>query len=209
MTNEAVQRARPGVHAALTRMHDDLVFVKTQSARLALDRVPLWTPDHTAGAIYVVRDPRDVAVSYAAYVGQDINAVIGFVENPGAANAGGAAQVFELISSWSAHARSWAESKGVLLLRSEDRLSAPAAHFARIVRFLGAETEKSGWRARFHLAISKFGDSRTSPGVSRGREGAGRVLQSGICRPMAAVADPGSGRTDRPSAWRGNTQIQV
>jgi hypothetical protein len=140
-TEAEVQRMRPAVHTDLTRLHDDLVFVKTHNAALAVHGVPLCTPAVTAGAIYIVRDPRDVAVSYARYTKRDLDEIIGFMGNAGAANRSTDAQVFELLSSWSRHAESWAAVKRRLLVRYEDLLAAPEKGFGRIVRFLGGEVD--------------------------------------------------------------------
>ncbi|MDE2319533.1 MAG: sulfotransferase domain-containing protein [Rhodospirillales bacterium] len=135
---QAVQAKRPEVHAALTKLHDDLVFVKTHNANLSVHEVCLCTPGPTAGAIYIVRDPRDVAVSYAAYTGKSVDEIIDFMGQEGAANASDGAQVFELLSSWSGHALSWVAAPRRLLVRYEDLLADPVRGFGRIIRFLGA-----------------------------------------------------------------------
>lgn len=132
-----VQARRPQVHEALTRLHEDLVFVKTHNAHLSAHGVRLITPEATAGAIYIVRDPRDVALSYAAFTGKSVDEIIDFMAAEGAANASDGTQVFELLSSWSAHALSWVASPRRLLVRYEDLLADPRRGFGRIIRFLG------------------------------------------------------------------------
>jgi Sulfotransferase domain len=132
-----VQKSRPAVHQRLTELHSGPVFVKTHNANLTSHDVPLCTPAVTAGAIYVVRDPRDVAVSYSAYTGRSIDEIIDFMADPRAAIRATDMQVFELLSSWSAHALSWVGAKNRLLLRYEDLLANPEAAFGRVARFLG------------------------------------------------------------------------
>ncbi|OYV36233.1 MAG: hypothetical protein B7Z81_07600, partial [Acidocella sp. 20-61-6] len=102
-----VQRLRPRVHADLMRLHEDLVFIKTHNAALKIHDVELCTTAVSAGAVYIVRDPRDVAVSYARYTGQSVDQTIAFMGKRGAANRGTDTQVFEYLSSWSAHVQSW------------------------------------------------------------------------------------------------------
>ena len=46
-------------------MHPDTVFVKTHNALVEESGVPTITMAHTAGAIYVVRNPLDVCISFA------------------------------------------------------------------------------------------------------------------------------------------------
>ena len=137
LSTQEVQRRRPGVHEQLTRLYPDLVFVKTHNANLAMHGIPLCTPALTAGAIYIVRDPRDVALSYAAYTRKPVDEIIAFMAEPGAATATDAAQVFELLGSWSAHVLSWVGAQKRLLVRYEDLLAAPERYFARLIRFIG------------------------------------------------------------------------
>ena len=46
------------------------------------------TPELTAGAIYIVRDPRDIAVSFSHHVGRSIDDTIAFMADPEAATGG-------------------------------------------------------------------------------------------------------------------------
>jgi hypothetical protein len=140
-STQDVQRMRPQVHQDLTRLHDDLVFVKTHNAALALHDVPLCTPAVTAGAVYLVRDPRDVAISYAQYTGQSIDSIIAFMGKTGAANRSTGVQVFEFLSSWSRHVESWTQSKFHHVARYEDMLEKPAETFGGIIRFLGDDPD--------------------------------------------------------------------
>jgi len=140
-TTQEVQRVRPKVHHELMKLHDDLVFIKTHNANRAVHGIALCTPAVSAGAIYLIRDPRDVAISYAAYTGRGLDDIIGFMSQAGAANRGTDAQVFEFLGAWSSHVESWIATPGVLLLRYEDMLENPAREFARVIRYLGDEPE--------------------------------------------------------------------
>lgn len=157
LTPAQVQALRPRVHQHLTTLHDDLVFVKTHNANLVVHDVPLCTPDLTAGAIYIVRDPRDVAVSYAAFTGKSLDEIIDFMGQEGAANASDGTQVFELLSSWSRHVVSWVAAPNRLLVRYEDLLAEPERHFARMIKFLGAANSMPDLqRLRRAIAFSSF-----------------------------------------------------
>src|SRR5689334_874640 len=63
-TAAEVQVMRPQVHRRLTTLSPDTIVVKTHNALVEDEGHPLVTMDVTAGAIYVVRNPLDVAVSY-------------------------------------------------------------------------------------------------------------------------------------------------
>jgi hypothetical protein len=151
---QSVQRLRPLVHRRLMGLHDDLVFVKTHNANLAVAGVPLCTPAVTAGAIVVVRDPRDVAVSYARYLGKPLDEVIGFMAHPRAANAATGLQVFEYLSSWSAHVESWAAAPRSLTVRYEDLLTDARGSFGRIIHYLGGDPAPE--RMARAIAFSSF-----------------------------------------------------
>jgi hypothetical protein len=155
LRDEQVQRLRPAVHAQLTKLHDDLVFVKTHNANRALHGVPLCTPGVTAGAVYIVRDPRDVALSYAAFAGKCVDEIIEFMADARAGNATDAAQVFEFLGSWSEHAISWVAAQKRLLVRYEDLLNEPERYFARVIKFLGTG-EVDARRLARAIAFSGF-----------------------------------------------------
>ena len=138
-----IQRLRPLVHRDLTRLHPDLVFVKTHNACLSIHHIPLCTPEYTEAAIYILRDPRDVAISYSAYTGHSLDSIIAFMNKSQAANRATESQVFEFLGSWSQHAESWTrQNNGKLLpLRYEDMLATPTESFSKIIEFLGGKPE--------------------------------------------------------------------
>jgi len=137
LTEAETQKRRPKVHHHLTTLSDHHIFLKTHNANLAYSSIPLCTPTLTAGAITVIRDPRDIAVSYAAYTGKSLDDIIAFMNQKAAANAATNLQVFELLSTWSAHIASWTQSKIFLPVRYEDMIATPHTTFAKIINFLG------------------------------------------------------------------------
>jgi hypothetical protein len=141
LTTQQTQQRRPAVHKRLTQLAAGPIFVKTHNANLAVAGVPLCTPALTAGVIHLVRDPRDIALSYSAFLNKPVDDIIAFMANPQAANRATDAQVFELLSSWSIHTNSWAEAKNRFSVRYEDLLADPAGQFARLIQFLGAPAD--------------------------------------------------------------------
>ncbi len=136
-----VQRMRPLVHRQLAAENKGLFFVKTHNALLTVEGVSLVTPEVTSGAIYLVRDPRDVAVSYSHHLGRSVDEVIRFMADPEAATGGTDAKVYERLSSWSAHVHFWTRNPNPRLhvMRYEDMVAAPAESFGAVIRFLGHE----------------------------------------------------------------------
>jgi hypothetical protein len=136
-----VQRMRPLVHRELMAAHPGLVFVKTHNASLVVEGVPLVTPDVTAGAIYIVRDPRDIAISFSHHLGRSIDDTIAFMADPEAATGGTDDKIYERLSAWSIHVHFWTRrpSPQLHVVRYEDMVAAPEAAFGAVVRFLGQE----------------------------------------------------------------------
>ena len=48
-------------------LSNDIVFFKTHNAMCSVENYPFTNKDNTLGAIYIIRDPRDVLVSYARH----------------------------------------------------------------------------------------------------------------------------------------------
>jgi len=141
---------RPQVHAAIAAAATKTVFVKTHSMAGAIDGVPLLTPQVSAGSIYVVRNPLDVAISMSHHFGIDQDAAIDYLNNENSATENSEMFVTEFLGSWSQHVKSWAdlESERILILRYEDLLDKPAKWFGKVARMVGTED-----RARIERAI--------------------------------------------------------
>jgi LPS sulfotransferase NodH len=139
------------VHRLLAGLRPETVFVKTHNAIAVQDGVSTVTPEVTAGAIYVVRNPLDVAVSYADHYGLTLDQTVEAISSPENHVVTSETAVFQHLGDWSGHVRSWTEAPGLAphLVRYEDLLDDPQAGFGRIVRFLGLDTP----RARLRRAI--------------------------------------------------------
>ena len=138
---EDVQRMRPLVHRDIMQEAPGLVFCKTHNAMLAVRGVSLLTPEATAGAITILRDPRDIAVSYSRHLGRSIDDTIAFMADTSAATGGTDTKVFEMHSSWSAHVDFWTRRADPRLhvMRYEEMLARPVQVFAGLAEFLGEQ----------------------------------------------------------------------
>jgi hypothetical protein len=136
-----VQRMRPLVHRDIAAAHPGLVFVKTHNALLVVEGVQTITRDVTGGAIYILRDPRDVAISYSRHLGRPIDETIAIMADVEAATGGSDEKVYERLSSWSAHVHFWTRrpSPALHVMRYEDMRADAAAAFGGLIRFLGAD----------------------------------------------------------------------
>lgn len=151
LSHEEWGRLRPLTHQLFTAASPDTVFVKTHMRLGEAFGTPLITMECTAGAIYIVRDPRDVAISAAAHFGTDIDGVIALMENPVAGTPEDDVNAPQYYGTWSAHVESWTVQKhrALMHVRYEDMLEKPLQTFTRVTRFLGVPAPK----ARIEKAI--------------------------------------------------------
>lgn len=113
---------------------------------------PIFSMKATFGAVYIIRDPRDVAISAADHFGLTLDAMIDKLANPLATCAAMPGTiVHELQSSWSNHVESWTKwnHPGIFTVRYEDLLADPLDQFGRVARHFGIATD----RARIEKAV--------------------------------------------------------
>ena len=101
LSEREVMALRPKVHEMLTRAFPDSVFVKTHHFLGEIEGLPLITMDHTAGAIYIVRNPLDVVVSYANHFGFAIDQAIEELGNDGTGSKPSDREARQYYGSWS------------------------------------------------------------------------------------------------------------
>lgn len=138
LTGADFNHLRPQVHRRFAKAREGPVFVKTHSVLALMGNVPTITPEVTAGAIYVVRNPLDVVVSYAAHNALGIDTAIDLVCLDSFRVPAGSGQVPQFIGDWSAHVQSWRDAPGLprVVLRYEDMVAHPATAFESVIAFL-------------------------------------------------------------------------
>jgi hypothetical protein len=96
--------------------------------------------DHTVGAIYVVRNPLDVAVSYAVHFGVSHEEAVAAMGRPRNQSIGNQINfAYEVHGSWSENVASWTAQPNPSLhvVRYEDMAGDPEPTFGGIAAFLG------------------------------------------------------------------------
>ena len=157
---DEVAKVRAFVHRDMTQVFPDSVFVKTHNYLGDWGGHPIHNMEVTAGAIYILRNPLDVAISMTHHFGVDQDEAIKMMATPGQTIGGTEknGHVPEVLSSWSQHVFSWTqrENPQLLVLRYEDMLAKPKSSFGKMGKFLGLKVP----RARLEKAI-KFSDFKT------------------------------------------------
>jgi hypothetical protein len=155
-TLEEVQKMRPLVHRKLSLLLPDSILVKTHNALIEDEGHPLVTQEVTAGAIYIVRNPLDVAISLSHHAGSTLDDTITRLNTEGALTENTDANVYEVHGSWSQHVESWTRTPNPRLhvMRYEDMLEAPVRTFAAAAKFLGLDAPRP--RIEKAIKLSSF-----------------------------------------------------
>lgn len=137
-TLEDIMPLKPKAHAAIAAVHQNLVFAKTHSALRVLHGVPTITPDVTAGAVYILRNPLDVALSYADHYGLSHSDTADAMASDQLMTMGRADRAPEYLGNWSAHVRGWTKAPGLTrtVLRYEDMQADAGATLVKILEML-------------------------------------------------------------------------
>ena len=135
---------RPLFHRLLAVELPQPTFVKTHHAHLRVPGGgPLFPPETTAGAVYVVRNPLDVAVSFAHHSGRRVGWAVRSMNDPAfvlARQHGGVYPILpEALLSWSGHVTSWLDQRAipVHVVRYEDMHADAVAALRGVVEFAG------------------------------------------------------------------------
>ena len=143
MSDREIHMLRRKVHEMFAWSGNDTVLVKTHNQIAFVDGVPTINPEATAGAIYMIRNPVDVCVSYAHHYGIDLDSAVVAMRSPDTRTTTGREQVLQFMGSWSSHVLSWITAPGLRLqvVRYEDLVLKPQETYQRLIKFLGLPLE--------------------------------------------------------------------
>jgi hypothetical protein len=142
-------------------------FHKAHDAYRRVDGVePLFPASAGTGAVYIVRNPLDVAVSYAHHLGdRDYDRAIALMADPDTtfsrARDGQPRQLRQRIGSWSEHVRGWMDDAAAVMplrvVRYEDLHLSPVRAFGDVVNFCGVDCDTT--RLRRAIARATFDEA--------------------------------------------------
>jgi len=190
---EDVARLRPRVHQDLTGVSPDNVFVKTHNALVQDHGHPTVNFAATAGAIYVVRNPLDVAISYAHHQGVTVDEIIGLMAATAMRTPNRESFVSELVCSWSVHVESWTARPhpGLHVVRYEDMHAKPQQAFGGIAAFLGLKPPRERLeRAIRHSSFRSLRDQEDKKGFAERSPVAERFFREGKSGQWRSVLTP-------------------
>lgn len=162
-----IERLRPAVHDGQIAERNKAVIVKVHDAYLRLaDGTPLLGRTARA-ALYVVRDPRDVAVSYSFHMNLSLEASVRQMNDPNNTFRRPPLQIDHRLTDWSNHVAGWLDQRDVPvhLIRYEDLLADTAACFVRVLDFLSAQwSDAELARAVRHASFAQLQQLETQNG---------------------------------------------
>lgn len=134
---------RPKVLKGIVANGAQINFVKTHNARTRAFGVELIPTHLTRSAIYIVRNPLDMVLSYSKHYGQPLDAAAAAIGRSDMTIAPDSGTVAQYLGSWSEHVLSWVRCRDfpVLALRYEDMVSDPEAAFAKALGHIGVPVE--------------------------------------------------------------------
>jgi hypothetical protein len=119
-------------------------FVKTHCQIAKIGPHELIMPEVTAAAIYLIRNPFDVALSYSRHLTVDIDTAIDRMTDS-TATQGSESRIMEVIGRWDDHIRTWTNAPGLPLhvMRYEDMLLDSEKAFRAMFNFLRIPLDKA------------------------------------------------------------------
>jgi hypothetical protein len=127
------------MNAHLCKIHDAFEYLP--------DGAPIFPADASGGAVYMVRNPLDVAISYAHHNHISIDECIEWMDDDTHALSLfpnlQPTQIHQRMGTWSRHVQSWLEQTVMPLhvVRYEDMIAAPLETFGAVVRFIGWDVD--------------------------------------------------------------------
>lgn len=145
LTHDELEKLLPSIYRFSNEEASEVGYHKIHNAYTYLDKKkkkPLLPADACLGAIYIMRSPLDVAISFANHNSCTIDNAIAVMGDKNNAYSNSpftqSSQIRHKLSSWSAHVESWNTAKelNVLCIRYEDMKASPQATFSKAMDFL-------------------------------------------------------------------------
>ena len=126
---------------SLINLNNRTNYLKTHNAMCTVNNNKFTDIKNTKGAIHIVRDPRDVLVSYSSYKSESIDKTLEILLSDDSYEYANFEEKFyrrSLMGSWSSHYNSWKnyKSKETLLVKYEDMVNKSSSTFLKVLNYL-------------------------------------------------------------------------
>ncbi len=141
-----IEDLRPEVYQLAASEAEDIIFSKVHDAwKVTPSGREMFPKEVTRAVIYFIRNPLDVAVSFAFHANKAPSEMVRQLNNKGNAFCQKSNRIYnqlkQELSDWSGHVNSWVNESGLplIVLRYEDMLSDTLPTFQKALRFIGIE----------------------------------------------------------------------
>ena len=126
---------------SLINLNNKPNYLKTHNAMCSINNYQFTNDENTIGAIYVVRDPRDIAISYSNFLNKEIDDTIEYILSDNCFEQ----DFFEnllykksIMGNWAYHYNSWKnyKSKEIIIIKYEDMITKTNETFLKILKYL-------------------------------------------------------------------------
>jgi len=174
LTQAEIDALMPSVLATLASNGTERVWLKVHDAQFRLPNGSFRLPPEVSGAaVYIVRNPLDVAVSLAFHSGSSIEyAVQRLCDAEHSMGGAGAVHLRQWLGSWSQHVESWIGQQEIptLVVRYEDMLQDAAQELERVITFARPEVAIDHAKAKRAVQAAHFDKLRAMEDRSGFRE---------------------------------------
>ena len=141
-------------------LNSKINFLKTHNAMCTINGHAFTNLNNTIGAIYIVRDPRDIVLSYANHFQVDHETAVNHMmdsKNGEYKNDGSNNYHRSLMGSWSDNYNSWKNYKGreVIIVKYEELINNTLASFSRIINYLNKINKTPFDENKIKISINK------------------------------------------------------
>lgn len=161
LTAVEIDRVRPWMYRRWAEESPETLFVKVHDAYRCTDTgEPIFPQEATKTAVYIIRNPLDIAASMANHLSVSLDKSIAYMadEQYALARSGSKLhrQLPQFMGSWHGHVQSWTHQTQlpVHLVQYEALRQAPLATFEQLVRAVGLPVEPE--RLARAVAFSSF-----------------------------------------------------
>jgi hypothetical protein len=193
VSHQELAEARPAAQAWMSRSCPGPFLAKTHLCVGQEFGVPTINLDATLAAVYAVRNPLDVAVSFAHHSNEPVDTTIAKMALPNFTSPNRAQHIYETMGSWSQHVASWTGiySRPIHIMRYEDMLANPVRTFGMLAKFLRLNpTETQLNSAVRKSSFSELKRQESESGFKEKPPAAERFFREGTSRQWVNALSP-------------------
>ncbi len=143
MNVEVTLGLRDRVLRAIVANNADVNLVKTHNINQPALGTDLIPAQFTRSAVYIMRNPLDLVLSYSRHYGLSVDDTITAISHRDHVNQPDETTVFQFLGSWSDHVESWTKAMPfpTCILRYEDMLADPHGAFTKVLENIGVPVD--------------------------------------------------------------------